>query len=178
MVSGTWISLQQKGTIALRVYREISANQSVLHWGREAERGRRCLYCMDTHTLRCPYKHLLFCVLCLWGQWGILFWRCGRNNSAWLTRTWLLWKGGGNRIYSKSKYCLCMFTWEVSEQAERKDIGYYEKGPYNTQMNNYVGQKKWANHGLSILHNTILCVDEWDLSQSRLLPSKKKSLSE
>ncbi len=97
MVSGTWISSHQKGTIALRVYREISANQSVMHWGREAERGRRtqrCLYCMDahTHTLRCPHMLLLFCVLCVWGVSGVYYFGGVIEKAA---TTQLDWQGNG-----------------------------------------------------------------------------------
>lgn len=129
MVSGTWISSQQKGTIALRVYREISANQSVLHWGGERLRGGggykgTCTVRTHTHSGAHTCSWLL-CVLCE-GSVGCLILKVGRKCScvkAGLTSKWLRWRGG-SRI-KKIEICF-LFAGGVSVQIWRKDSVFYE----------------------------------------------------
>ena len=145
MVSGTWISSQQKGTIALRMYWEISANQCVLHWGREAEMGRRTQRCLCElrHTIRCPHMLVLPCVLCVCeGSEGFVFWRDIRkcsHNSAELTKKLLPWSEGINLSIFKIYFCLCFFCYLMHLCI--KDSGLYE---WATRKPNWtmIGKKK------------------------------------
>lgn len=137
MVSSTWISSQQNGTIALRVYWEISENQSVVHWGRPAERGRttqRCLYGhthSDTHTCSCCFVlHV-----CVEGQTDVCFGDVLQKlspNTAGLARKWLPMKGKRKlHFFFKIEISLSFFFFFVylkcrQGQAQRKHAGFYE----------------------------------------------------